>query len=318
MKRISAEELLEMGQQYQQKKEATSVNLDAYMVNGRPYYLAIYRNKRFSMGDKGCAILSNEGGNEADALRSLKPHVYYGVTNNTMINIGKQRASLKITPLLTVKEYVKTIIDAGVLEQGDQKIYERTYDTLHGMEMLQEELVNLSEKADRLYERVQKRGYFTDEDVEKSTQFIPALNLIQYKQLKDRYAYRTDFDLVYQKRNDADIKRVAPKPDVRLLKDMTSRSAGPDMKETLDAMEEGENFADKSDDQLIDIFSDRLDKGLVEYAERSRATMRHPVVGSGEVNTPAGNGPKNKPAPNTFFWFMMFVLVVILIMFVVN
>ncbi len=315
---MDAEQLLQMAQQYEQKREATSVNLDAYIVNGHPYYLAVYRNKRFSTGDKGCAILSDEGGNEADALKSLKPHVYYGVTNNTMMNIGRQRASLKITPLLSVKEYVQSIIDAGVLDPGEHKIYERTYHTLHDMELLQEELVKLSQTADRLYGKIQKRGYFTDEDVKRSMQFIPMLNLIQYKQLKDRYAYRTDFDLVYQKRNDADIKQVAMKPDVRLLKDMTSRSAGPDMKETLDAIEEGERFSNKTDEQLIDIFTARLKKGLNDYAKNSQATMRHPVAGSGEVATTELNRSKTKPASNMSFWFMMVVLVVILIMFVVN
>lgn len=268
MKRIDPEQLLEMGQLYQQKRETVTVNLESYIVNGHPYYLAIYRSKRFSLGDKGCAILTSDGGNEADALESLKPHVYYGVTNNTMINIGRQLASLQTTPLLTVKRYITSIIEAGVLDLDDQRMYERAYDTLHEMEVLQEKIVKLSRTADVLYEKVQKRGYFTDADVEKSIECIPKLNLIQYKQVKDRYAYRTDFDVIYQKRNHSSIKQIAPKPDVRLLKNMTSGSAGPDMKETLDVIEEGEDFSNKTDEQLMAIFTDRLDKGLRDYTQK--------------------------------------------------
>src|SRR5699024_3314549 len=133
------------------------------------------------------------------------------------------------------KKYITSILDAHVLDKEDEKIYERAYDTLHDMEVEQKKLVELSQTADALYEKVQKKGYFTDGDMEKSVRFIPKLNLIQYKQVKDRYAYRTDFDLIYKKRNEDFIKQVAPKPDVRLLKNMTSGSAGPDMKDTLDA-----------------------------------------------------------------------------------
>lgn len=318
MKKIDSEKLLEMGKEYEGRKEVTAVNLEAYIVRGTPYYLAIYRNKRFSMGDKGCAILTNEGGNETDALKTLKPHVYYGVTNNTMMNIGRQLASLQTTPLQSVKKYIASILDAGVLDSEDQKIYKRAYDTLHDMEIQQKELVKLSETADKLYEQVQKRGYFTDADAEKSVGFIPKLNLIQYKQVKDRYAYRTDFDVIYQKRNEDAIKRVAPKPDVRLLKNMTSSSAGPNMKETIEAIEEGESFSNKTDEELIRIFTKRLDKGLHDYTEKSRDMMRHPVVGSEAEKVIPRNGSKQKQTPNTAFWFMLFVLALIIFIFVIN
>ncbi|HLR14512.1 MAG TPA: hypothetical protein VK144_01715, partial [Bacillota bacterium] len=245
-------------------------------------------------------------------------HVYYGVTNNTMMNIGKQLASLQMTPLLTMKNYIQSIVDAHVLDLEEEKVYTRAYDTLRDMEIQQKELVKLSEKADVLYEKVQKRGYFTDNDVEKSVEFIPQLNLIQYKQVKDRYAYRTDFDLIYQKRNEDSIKQVAPKPDVRLLKNMTSRNAGPDMKETLVAIEEGEDFSNKTDEQLIRIFTTRLNKGLHDYAQKSREMMRHPVIGSEAERTFSRNGIKNKQTPNTAFWFILFVLALIMFIFVLT
>lgn len=318
MKRMDSEELLRMGKQYERRKEVTAVNLEAYIVNGTPYYLAIYRNKRFSMGDKGCAILSGEDGNETDALASLKPHVYYGVTNNTMMNIGRQLASLQTTPLQTVKEYITTIIDAHVLQAEEQKLYKRAYDTLHEMEIQQKDLVKLSERADKLYEKVQRRGYFTDSDVEKSVGFISELNLIQYKQVKDRYAYRTDFDVIYQNRNKDTITQVAPHPDVRLLKKMTSSSAGSTMKETLEAIEEGEDFSNKTDEALIRVFTARLDKGLHDYTQKSREMMRHPVVGSEAEKSLSNNGGKHKQTPNTVFWLMLFVLALVIFIFVIK
>lgn len=320
MKQIEPNELLNMGMVYQKRKEMTTVNLDAYMIKGLPYYLAVYQGKVFSSGDKGYAILSSDRGNEKDALASLQPHIYYGITSRTMQTLGKQRAAFDFSPKRSVQAYIKRIVEAGVLDEERQPIYERAYATIENMLDLQEDLIALVKEAEELYEEVKNRGYFTNKDVQQSIDFLPRLNLIQYKQYKDRYIHRLDFDGIYQNRKKPEIKQYAPLVSSVLLKRMTSKFAGPVMKESMEQLEEEKGFSQKTDDEMITIWTRNLQKNLHQHAERARAMVRNPYVDPQTISVHTPESTKGRLAilSHPLFIMLLILIGILVIGFVQN
>ncbi len=307
-----------MGVEYQKRMEMTTVNLDAYIVNDHAYYLSIYKGKFFGSSDKGYAILYNDTGNETDALQSVKPHIYYGIINNTMENTGKHRAELDFSPQESVKHYLQSIVHAGLLDREEEKIYKRSIRILENMLTLQDEMIDLYNESHAHFEAIKARGYFTDEDLEKARRFPPVANLIQYKQFKDRYQHRTDFDVIYKYGKKPAFIQHATHLSPMILKRMASRLSGPVIKDSLDRLEKDADFHDKSEEEMKAIWATRSERSLEENLEESFATLRHPIPTNRDQYVQKRKKNQVKLHHNLLFWFLNVLVIIMIIGLIVK
>ncbi|MEC5424936.1 hypothetical protein QGM71_15725 [Virgibacillus sp. C22-A2] len=275
MEKLEGQELLRLGKKYQKWFEGTSVNLDAYLINNHAYYLAIYKG-RFSHSLKGHAILSPDSNNREEALQALSPLVYFGASNANVEEGVRERAELNFSVLEEVRDYLKSIVDADVLGHNKEIIYRRSLTIIQNMLALQEQMIDLWKETKDFYDKVNDRGYFTDEDLDQSLNYIPVGNLIQYKQFKDRYDNRKDFDIIYENRNDTRIKPYVTSLEHRVLRAMTSKAAEQQIKDTLDLLTRGYDFSNKSESEMCQMWLDFFLEGMEERVEDFKKTLRYP------------------------------------------
>lgn len=275
MQKIDPQKLLKMGKKCKKWLESISVNLDAYIVNGHAFYLAIYEGK-FSSDEKGYAVLSPDINNKKEALQAFKPHIYYGISNGIMEEKIKTRAELDFTVWEDIRDYLEGVVEANVLEPKLQTIYSRSLTILKEMIRLQKEMIALWHESHSFYENINQKGYFTDEDIETSIKFGPVTNLIQYKQFKDRYEYRGDFDVIYENRNNPVIQPFTTNLQHRVLKAMTSLEAERDIKATLDLLRNDCDLTNKSDAEIKEIWLKYFKNGLDTRVKEIKEILRYP------------------------------------------
>ncbi|MEC5424937.1 hypothetical protein QGM71_15730 [Virgibacillus sp. C22-A2] len=275
MEKLEGQELLRLGKKHQKWFESTSVNLDAYLINNHAYYLAIYKG-RFSHKLKGHAILSPDLNDREEALQALAPLVYFALSFGSVEEGAKERGELDFSVLEEVRDYLKSIVDSGVLEKNMEIIYGRSLDIIQNMLELQAELVELWKETIDFYNKVGEIGYFTDEDIEKSIRYIPTFELIQYKQFEDRYDNCYDFDIIYENRNDPKIKPYATTLEHHVLKAMTSKASEKQIKETLDLFTRSYDFRNKSNAERYQILLNYCKNGIEARLEDFKKTLRYP------------------------------------------
>ncbi|MEC5424938.1 hypothetical protein QGM71_15735 [Virgibacillus sp. C22-A2] len=275
MEKLEGQKLLKMGKKHQKWFESTSVYLDAYLINNHAYYLAIYKG-RFSNSLKGHAILSPDSNDREEALQALFSLAHFYISYGNVEKSGKERAELDFSVLVEVRDYLKGIVDSGVLEHNKEIIYLRSLNIIQNMLTLQDEMVDLWREAQELYENVQKRGYIADEDIEKTICYPPVIQLIQYKQFKNRYDNRKDFDIIYENRNDPRIKPYVTSLEHRVLKAMTSNAAEQQIKETLDLLTKDFDFTNESESEMYEIWLEFFKESIEARVEDFKKTLRYP------------------------------------------
>ncbi|MGP4108997.1 hypothetical protein [Virgibacillus sp. L01] len=265
--------LLKLGQKHSKWLESTNINLNAYKINNDSFFFVLYRGK-WSTNIKGYAVISPDTDDREMALKALPPHVYYSVTENNIKDGAEMRVNLDFTIQKKLIGYLKSILDKGVLEGNNEKIYRRAYDTLNSMIELQDEMVRVWNEAEQIMNYVDEKGYFTDEEIERLIPYNIAINLIQYKQLKPRYEYCNDFDVIYQNRNS--VKQYGtPIPD-RMLKEMTSAVAEGELERSLDYLAGNTVVNNYSYDEIYDKWLAKFRRNLDELVEKDKKQLRFP------------------------------------------
>lgn len=230
--KIDGKKLLNLGEKHQKLFESTNINPYAYIIDNAAYFHVIYENK-WTSKIKGYALISPDFVNKDNAIKALTPLVYYSVSEHNITNKGAFREKMDITFLEKVREYLRDVIEQESPNMN-QELYNRAYLTIDSIIRLQDKLMKTLEEAKELIEEVYEKGFFTYEEMDQLVKYIPKFNLIQYKQLKPRYDNRKDFDVIYQNRNNVNLSNSIA--DSKLLKEMTSGIAEPDLERSLNEL----------------------------------------------------------------------------------
>ncbi|GAB3047751.1 hypothetical protein [Virgibacillus ainsalahensis] len=268
-------ELFKLGKKHQKWPEDTNINANAYYINDHAYYLAFYESK-FSTKVKANAVISPDSKDRHEALQSIKPHIYFSISCNNLKDSGSTRGELDYSPWEKVRDYLKHILEAGVLNGVNKIVYKRSYHIMQTMIDLQHEMIDLWKNATALKNNVDNKGFFTDEEVEKVLHYVAMGNLIQYKQFKDRYDNCKDFDLIYENRDNPEIKPFQRFADNNLLKGMTSEAAEHQLKNSLDQLTRNQYFDHMSESEIYDRFITSYREGLDVRVQKTKEMLRHP------------------------------------------
>uniref|UniRef100_UPI00158B78DB hypothetical protein n=1 Tax=Piscibacillus halophilus TaxID=571933 RepID=UPI00158B78DB len=203
---FTKKELYELGNKYKKFIEKMEVNPYAYIKNDIPYYFVLYKT-RITGTEKGFAIISPRSEDHRASVDAFIAQCKFVLTENNIKN-NSNRKKVKLESHKKVKDYLETVLNKEFLESEQNKIYQRAFETIECMFKLQMEFNNVWESANNLINRVIEQEYFTNKELEELLDYIPTLNLIQYKQLYRRYHYCEDFDYIYENRHQ--IKKVSP------------------------------------------------------------------------------------------------------------
>ncbi|UJL47028.1 hypothetical protein KFZ58_03530 [Virgibacillus sp. NKC19-16] len=272
---IDRKKLLKLGEKHQKWLENTSVNAEAYKINNNYYYLSHYESK-FSAKVKAYAVISPDSQDRKEALESIKPHIYYFISINNLRESGSHRANLDFSVLEKIRDYLKFILESGILNPRDRIIYQRSLTIMQTMIDLQHEIIQLFEDSNSLEEGVVKNGYFTDDDINEALHYIVMGNLIQYKQFKDRYDNCKDFDIIYDNRNNPEIKPFEKYLDIKILKGMTSEVAEPQLKKSLDGTTKNNYVGHMTESEIYALLMKTYREGLDKRVQQAKDILRYP------------------------------------------
>lgn len=249
------------------------VNRFAYVINGNPFYFA-----NFKRGDEttGYAILSPSSNNKEDHLKAMEPLLHYSVAIRNITTDIKYRASIDFSILYEVRDYLRNVTTSDVLNNGYDIIYNRALNIIQSMIDSQEELKEAYQNAIEKYENDKEKGYITDEDISEMKGYLSIFMRLQYKQFRDRYDNRSDFDIIFEKRNEKEINQFESFTDSNTLREMTSKRAEKDLESALREVSFGKDLRGKTyveRDRLgLEYFQNELDN-LLEYVKNN---LRNP------------------------------------------
>lgn len=271
---IDGKKLLKLGEKHQKLFESTNINPYAYFIDSIPYFFVFYKSK-WTGEEKGFAIISPEKKDKDVADSAFIAHINYGITAN---NVRDGESRLDINHKLfhkDVKDYLGNTLSQESLDAENETIYKRSYDLLVYIENLQIEFEELWKKAKQLIDYIDEKGFFTDNEMERLINYIPTFNLIQYKQLKPRYDNRKDFDYIYNNQ-----KKISQSNSIKLnklLKEMTSDFAKPDLQGSLDLLTKNIVVSNRdSYDELYKKWDAFYRKDLQDRIEKEIKFIRHP------------------------------------------
>ncbi|WP_010098579.1 hypothetical protein [Ornithinibacillus scapharcae] len=264
------QELLKLGVKHQKMFESTTVNLHAYKLHNKIFYLTQFKNK-FTAKLKATGLICTQEADKQEYMQAFKQLIYYSVTYNNIRDGIEERAKLNVQVFEEIKSYLRGLLDSNLLVNDDEvAIYKRQLEVMEKSLALQEEMVEIWNEINIMDKEIVERGYFTDEELEKQIGYIPISGWIQYAQMKIQYDYKEDFDLIYENSINPNFKKYEnfTKPDT--LKNMTSNIAGPQLKKSMDRMTDGIDMSHMTREEYISYwlktYKDRLEERfLVEW-----------------------------------------------------
>ncbi|SEP95376.1 hypothetical protein SAMN05216232_1435 [Virgibacillus subterraneus] len=272
---VNKEKLIKWAKKNKKMFENENVNGQAYKTNNILFYYVFY-TKKWGSEQKGFSIISPNKFNKDEAINALNAHTYYALTANNIEDYGSFRAGLNFQLHSKMKEYLKSILDDGVLDNEKQINYQRAYGIMDSMLKLQDELIELWEESKQLLDCIKENGYFTDEEIERLKKLIPSFNLIQYKQLKPRYDFRKDFDVIYENRNN--LKKYGSLIQNRMLNEMRSEVSEVGLERSLNELTKnivvGNDY--DSDNALYDKWYNALIRDIDARIEQDIKLLRYP------------------------------------------
>ncbi|GAB3047713.1 hypothetical protein [Virgibacillus ainsalahensis] len=275
MTKIDEKELLKLGKKHQKWLEDTTINLAAYTIHNRSYYLSHYASK-FSTKVKAYAVISPDSQYKDEALQAIQPHIYFSISQNNLRDSTEERAKYDVSILEEIRDYIGSILDSNVLDSGNEMIYQRSFNILQSMIDLQYEMVQLWEDVKSLEATVNERGFFGDDDVEKIVHYVITTDLIQYKQFKNRHYFCRDFDVIYEKRNTPKIIKHGNSLDDSLLKGMTREAAEQQLKNSLELLTKNREVGHRSEGDIYDMWMKSYREGLDERVKQTKNMLRYP------------------------------------------
>ncbi|WP_175614749.1 hypothetical protein [Piscibacillus halophilus] len=263
---------LELGKIHKKGFEKIEVNPYAYFIDDTPYYFVLYKS-RFIGTERGYAIISPEQHEDKNVKREVfAAHIKYAITTNN-IEDGLDRTRVELTSHEKVKVHLENILSIEQLKNRD--VYKRAFETLELMFTLQEEFNEQWNEAQRRIDDINKKGFFSEDDLEELMSYIPTFNLIQYKQLHKRYINREDFDFIYENRNH--LKQSKSLIDIKILKSMTSPYVKQELENLLKKLTK--NIVVTSFDTYDSIhqkWEDTFKRGLENRVEKEIELLRNP------------------------------------------
>ena len=264
-------QLYKLSKKHKKSFEKVDINPYAYLKNDVPYYLVIYI-KRLIGTEKGYAIISPEQEDSKESTDIFAAHIKYAITTNN-IEDGLDRTKVDLTSHEKVKVYLENILSIEQLK--DRDVYKRALETIELMFTLQEEFNKQWKEAQRRIDDINKKGFFSEDDLEELMSYIPTFNLIQYKQLHKRYINREDFDFIYENRNH--LKQSKSLIDIKILKSMTSPYVKQELENLLKKLTK--NIVVTSFDTYDSIhqkWEDTFKRGLEDRIEKELKLLRYP------------------------------------------
>ncbi|MFC4558647.1 hypothetical protein ACFO3D_10545 [Virgibacillus kekensis] len=270
---LEKEKIIKLAKKQEKWFENYYINPYAYLVNGNPFYFS-----SFKKGDKtkGYAIISPTSKNKEDHLQALKPLLHYSVSIRNITTDGKYRANVNFSVFYEVRDYLKRVVEGNVLDADNEMIYRRSLSIIQNMIDLQDSLVEHYKEAIRKYDAVKEKGFITEEDIQDIKKYIPLLTRIQYKQYLDRYAYRDDFDVIYENRKKPEIKQFDQFSDPRTLKQLTTDVAEKEMKEGLSRLDYGRDLHGMTDEEYDEMVLIEYNMKLDQQLDQVKGKLRYP------------------------------------------
>ncbi|WP_404453886.1 hypothetical protein LG329_04475 [Virgibacillus necropolis] len=270
---LDKEKLIKIVKKHKKIFETYYIKRVAYIVNDMPFYLASFKRR-----DKttGYAVLSPSSNNSEDHMRSLVPLLHYAVSIRNISTDGKYRADMDFKVLYEVRDYLKGVLEGKVLDEEKEIIYQRSLGIIQAMLDNQDELVRTYKEAIEKNHCDTEKGFVTDNDINEMKNYIPILMRLQYKQFIERYDNREDFDVIYDNRNNKEIKQFDEFSDPNTLREMTSKRAENDLKSALAEVSYGRDLRDKTDNEYNQIVLDEFNNELDELLERVKNNLRNP------------------------------------------
>lgn len=141
---------------------------------------------------------------------------------------------------------------------------------------LQHEIVELWHEAQAMNDLVEKKGFFTDKEMEKVIEYVTIGGWIQYKQFKDRYENQESFDVIYANRNNSNIKLYEQFTNPNILKEMAGSSAAQQLKQSMDRMTDGMDMSHMNKEEYFDYWTQTYKKRLDDRVESMKNKLRYP------------------------------------------
>ena len=227
------EKLQKLGKKHKNFFEKVEVNPYAYFIDDTPYYFVLYKTRLIGK-EKGYAIISPEQHEDKNVKREVfAAQVKFVITKNNIEEVSGRR-KVNLTSHEKVRNYLENVLKTESLEAGQKEVYGRAFKTLEQMFKLQEEFNNVWEKANKLANDAVNKGYFTKDELEELISYPPLFNIIQYKQLHQRYIYAEDFDFIYNNRHH--IKHSHNLINGQLLKSMTTQYVKQELENLIDTL----------------------------------------------------------------------------------
>lgn len=272
---MNKERLINLAKKHKKTFETYSIKRYAYLVNEKPFYFCRYNSKYGDKKVKGYAIISPDSNNNTIQMKALEPLIEYSVSIHNIMEVGGYRSKVNFTVFYEVQEYLRRIVEEKVVHNEKDKIYKRSLSVLENMINVQQKLVGKYKEALNKYDLVKEKGFITDVDIKEIKSYIPLLMWLQYKQYIDRYDNRTDFDVIYENRNNKEVKQFENFSDPRTLKQMTTKVAEKEMEEGLSRVSYNKNLRDLTEEQYNQVVYDKFHNGLEELIREVKSQLRN-------------------------------------------
>ncbi|SET34414.1 hypothetical protein SAMN05216389_10980 [Oceanobacillus limi] len=274
---INEKQLIKLAKKHKKFLESYSINRVAYLFNDHVFYLAYFSDKS-GQDIKGDAVISPDSDDISEYQSAHAPLLEHAATVHNIKYHGGDRAKVNYAIFYEVRDYLENVVQANILSQDLQVVYERAFKVISNMITLQDELVRLYYEAMDLHNETLKRGYFVDEELEKLKSYIPILEQIQYEQGKDRYNYRADFDVIYENRNDPNVKQFEKFTDKNTLRELTTEASEKDIKKGLQALMEGIDLDESNytKEKHYEAVRAKFANNLEKLIHDSKSKLRYP------------------------------------------
>ncbi|MEN2467394.1 hypothetical protein [Ornithinibacillus sp. FSL M8-0202] len=275
MKQIDGNQILKLGKKHKKWNEDVTIEGFPYLINNSRYFLANYLGK-LSKDLKNIAIITPDTMQEEDALKAIKPLVYFSIAFDRVENNTKGRAELDFSVYEEIRDYLRNILNSGVLKTDLLAIYERSLKIIEKNLHLQQEMLALREEVTSIAKRILARSYFVDSEIDEILNMVPAPGWIQYEQLYDSYKYRHDFDVVYENQNNVELKPFFNFRDPKTLYNMTSKIAEHQLRNSLDNLTDSIDMSTYSKEEYFNYWTTKFKKGLSDRYVYLSNIIRYP------------------------------------------
>lgn len=275
MKRLDNTQIIKLGKKHKKWNEDVTIDIFPYLIENNRYFLAYYHGK-FSKDVKEIAIVSPDNLDVEQANRAIKPLVYFTVTFGKLCENTEARVKHQMDIFEEIQVYLDSVMVSGILEQKLEEVYQRSYQVIQEIIVMQEEMIELGKKVNSMSQRIADRGYFVEHEIDEALALFPAPGWIQYKQFANNYKYRHDFDIIYENSKKPNLKIFHKFKDETTLYNMTSRIAERRLKESLNTVTDNMDMSNFTEEDYYSYWIAKFKCSLADRYEELIKKVRYP------------------------------------------